>query len=702
MIPHKVTFHKCIPLQRGLGLDTVVLDFDKFEKGLVLIQGPLGVGKSSILSQISPYPDYPLPDGKIGMFNRIYEKDGYKDIELTFQDKHYRCQIYGNKEARLFEDDTLINKTSSISEYEKAVLDKFGDRDFYFKMMFSGGEMKEISNLTKGERKDLIINHISPHLKQYEILGKIFKEKIDETNNQLLILRDKLLEEDNIKHLRGVFYNEAKEFLSQIKDKEKEIEKEKKDLLNSEKEFTLKEKELEKYYKVEQKRNKIDLKYSNINTVSERIKINKDSKEKIETELLLVNSQKKDIDKKILEYKEDILSKSSIQKESKLKQQIKDNEKKISDNDINKERNEELIKKSLSLGNKIRLFKEKNHPCLFLLEQQQESLIKEQNSLNVITTKEILDIERDIEDCNLELEAIGTSKEASIHLEHKEKELSDLISLESNFQKRFDNLCTSIKKDIKILTSLEKKYKHEFKSLKLPENKINQLKHDKEEWSSDIIQRREIISFKKEELQDLTINYELKKKDYNTQKEKLESIDNLKVDEQRLIKVIDSYYQLSKFCSKEGYIVYELQDIGKRISDVCNNELLPYYEAKDFKIEFDTLRNGREVYDVLVSINGEEGQELVTCSRGERVCNNLAIKEAMNYVREEKLYKSFFIDEIDGSINRDSRTDFLKMLKRSHKLNNRHFTFLISHSQEIISQTYQQIVLEHKKVSFIY
>jgi ABC-type lipoprotein export system ATPase subunit len=65
----------------------------------------------------------------------------------------------------------------------------------------------------------------------------------------------------------------------------------------------------------------------------------------------------------------------------------------------------------------------------------------------------------------------------------------------------------------------------------------------------------------------------------------------------------------------------------------------------------------------------------------------------MNYLKQTKDFKTVFIDELDGSIDSENRIGFLKLLTQGNALNDRQFTLLISHSEEVKGYVEQSINL---------
>lgn len=133
-----------------------------------------------------------------------------------------------------------------------------------------------------------------------------------------------------------------------------------------------------------------------------------------------------------------------------------------------------------------------------------------------------------------------------------------------------------------------------------------------------------------------------------------------------------------------------------------SGKLLENYENKKIKVKFDTLKENskgeiKEVFDINCSINDAEWQTYL--SDGESVLVSNSIREAMSYLKKTKDFKTVFIDELDGSIDSEARIGFIRLLEEGNRLNERQFTFLITHSEEVKSYLEKNIIFQNNNLT---
>lgn len=700
MILRRLVLHNAIGIQRGLGIDTLKIPFDKFGEGLILLKGRIGTGKSTILKNLTPFRS--VASEKFNDFNMHFAPKGYKELEFLFKKKNYLCQVHGHT-AKIFEDGELLNTDEKVSSYDEIVESIFGKKDYFFKMMFSGREISSISDLTKGQRKDIIIDYLADYLQVYGKLNKWFGTKKEIANENLIKVRAYLESYQEIESQLEVLYQDLEELDSNEEELETYLEKLTKSKSKVQKELTdLQNKKLLVWSLKDQKKTLENMKaeslqslYGIVETLSLDIKNCKQSLEQLEEELdeVRVEIQETSVKKTVDPTKRKFY-------EAKLRKAREDIEKYNSLlNTYNQYQHDAEV-----LDKQVAQFKKQSHPCTKVLQERRKAVQIKMNTfkssmhhINIkVTTKEYEELEEIIRVCDAWTSSQQTLKVLLKNKKGLEKSIQETKSKLNTLQKKFkvasdkvemtiasyDKEFSKLSKKLKGYESLEEDIEETEQQLNKVERRLNKLEESKQQLLSDKASKEGQIKQLKQGRKDLE---ELEKK------------------EKHLTQVITSYEGLIKFTGKDGYIVYDLEKIGEDISTVANEELLSYYEAKHFVLKFETLRKGKEVFDILVSINGNEPQELSLASSGERVCCNTAIKEAMSYIRQTKNFRTGFIDEIDGAMDTESRGDFLAMIRKAHKLNYRHHTVLISHSSEVINEIVQRIELSPETgVSLIY
>lgn len=701
MILEKLTLHKSIGIQRGLGLETITIPFDKFEKGLILLKGSIGTGKSTILKNLTPYRS--VASDKFNDFNTHFDSKGYKHLSFVFNKHHYLCQVHGHT-AKLFEDGTLLNKDEKVSSYDEAVEGVFGKRDYFFKMLFSGREMSAISDLTKGQRKDIIIDYLADYLQVYGQLNKLFLSKKEDSREELIKIRAYIENYGDVETTIVEVTQSLQEIEDSIKDLQELLAKFQKRLESTQTFIQKAEVQRVKYEKsfetLQEFKKEQNLKLRELHKQFDDLVASAEEDE-IKYEVCL-----EEVEELSKTHKELLSEKSKIGKlnVSKLNKDLQKSRKDLQEAETLESNLAQYHKDLEVLGKQIKEFEKQKHPCTEVLKQREAAiLIKVKSFKQSLAKFDIKSLESTVETLETQIKEAQRIEVIEKELLYTQRNLSketELINkmakvIKYNKEKRRQIQDELNKAHSKLDTKLERLTK-EVESLKVDEDGILEAIQKVEELKRKIEKVREAqeiaLADKGRETERLT--------QLQTAKENIETY---KAKEHQLVKMIKSYEGLIRFSSKEGYIVYDLEKIGERISQIANQDLLSFYEKKHFVIKFETLRKGKEVFDILVSINGNPPQELSLASSGERVCCNTAIKEAMSYIRENKNFRTGFIDEIDGAMDIDSRGDFLAMVRKAHKLNYRYHTLLISHSSEVINEITQRIELfPNEQIKLIY
>jgi exonuclease SbcC len=148
---------------KGLGLDEVTLDLDRYDAGLVALVGPNGAGKSTLLENMHPWPCLLTREGKLQDHFRL--RDSAR--ELWFVDERdgaeYRALMLvdgvnatGKAEYHLFRGDTPLTN-GRREDYEAAIARLFGSLALFLRSAFVSQRATknnpDLAEATKGEKK---------------------------------------------------------------------------------------------------------------------------------------------------------------------------------------------------------------------------------------------------------------------------------------------------------------------------------------------------------------------------------------------------------------------------------------------------------------------------------------------------------------------------------------------------------------------
>lgn len=185
-----------------LNREEIVIDRSDSPNVLILLKGPNGIGKSSILSELSPLA---LEHTNSRSIKRTL-KDKIAEKELHFvvnNSVKYICKIiYTNVKTSaylakkdLYEDDSIppleLNPNGNISSYEDLLERELGFNKNYVKIGYLSPDITNFLGMKPTERSNFIssmLPDISMFLKAYEVVSKKANEKkreIDNINKEL-------------------------------------------------------------------------------------------------------------------------------------------------------------------------------------------------------------------------------------------------------------------------------------------------------------------------------------------------------------------------------------------------------------------------------------------------------------------------------------------------------------------------------------
>ena len=685
----RLKLHNCLGILYGLGQETIEIDLTQFRTGLVLLQGKSGTGKSTILNNLHPYRTV----GK-DTFNKHFLPDGFRELEFEFRGNHYLSQIYVDK-AQLFKNDILLNETQKVSTYDEIVENEIGNQDTFFDLLFAGRRFKNVLDMTKGEKKELVVDYLLSHLKKNEQYLVVCKNEQQELLDDQYKYRIKLESKEQIENEIKTIYEEKSLSTEKIKELEKKIKN-----VNEELE---EQTHLQELY-VEQEKNNSELK----------LKI-KEEEGTLKTLVSTLDQEKREYNK-LLDRYNSVKQKYSLLKEE-LTDIIKPN---YTEEDVNqyldqayKDKEEEFGKYQISKHNKINLeeklkrakddlanLKKSELPCDSKL-QIKCPLTKNTDLTGMIKSKEkeVSELkeelgnfelyEYDVEDHDLAIAVLQTKLKALSEYSNNLEKLKRKEELQAE-GKQLKSEKETMEADLPLLT--EKVANQE----KVIRNLIAGILDKYEDVSNMIKYHSERISEKKEELATRKEQARIFQEQIEQKKEELKKYKGYEEKILELEKQILEYDNLIKFFGKDGVMMYELELAGDEISKVAN-ELLRNYRNKEIKIKFETMKpdskgNLKDVFDIQCSINGGDWQTYL--SDGESVLVSNSIREAMAYLKQNKEYETVFLDELDGRIDSESRVGFLKLLEQGNEMNGREHVYLISHSEEVKSYCDQSITLK--------
>lgn len=669
-------------------LSEIEIDFTVFKKGIIGLYGVSGSGKSTILYNLNPYRTN---------FKGKFFADGYRELEFEFKGNDYLSKVYQDK-AMLFRNDVLLNPSQKVSTYDEVLEEEIGAEDVFFKLMYAGHDFSNILTLTKGQRKEIIVNYLLDYLKDYELYSAKLKQdetadtvkfetlsneigRIELNSDEIIKLEEDIInttfERDNLRTLVTKLNED------QVLFDEKEIELQ---TIKQQVEFKFKDmaKQAMIIKEAESKLDSMDNKLTKLQTEYQEL-INKIQNEFITTETTeSVMKKIEDVDRIINE---------------KIKQQAEQNNKRRE----LKEKTNTLHEKKTEL---LRLEKAVP-PCNSDLQ------IKCPLTKNVDYSFMLTELQNKVDDYAEEVVILENEVDSFYNIsltedKNQKNELNILLNKINENSKidGYKQLANKIQNDAEELIveieELETKQEKDKAILRQTEREKNTLesccKNEYIDYRDRILIEEKNITAKESTIQ--FYNDRIK-----TLKDELKSTTKMKAELDILADRMNDYTMLINFFGKTGGMIHDIEMAGQQVSEVANR-LLENYLEKSIIIKFDTLKENskgemKEVFDITCSINGQDWQDSTDLSGGEKVLVSNAIREGMSYLRQDNDFKTVFLDELDGSLDAEARIGFVKLLEQGNELNGRDFTILITHSDGVKAHLEQYISLEEGEIKII-
>lgn len=669
-------------------LSEIEIDFTVFKKGIIGLYGVSGSGKSTILYNLNPYRTN---------FKGKFFADGYRELEFEFKGNDYLSKVYQDK-AMLFRNDVLLNPSQKVSTYDEVLEEEIGAEDVFFKLMYAGHDFSNILTLTKGQRKEIIVNYLLDYLKDYELYSAKLKQdetadtvkfetlsneigRIELNSDEIIKLEEDIInttfERDNLRTLVTKLNED------QVLFDEKEIELQ---TIKQQVEFKFKDmaKQAMIIKEAESKLDSMDNKLTKLQTEYQEL-INKIQNEFITTETTeSVMKKIEDVDRIINE---------------KIKQQAEQNNKrrelKEKTNTLHEKKTELLrLEKAVPPCNsdlQIKCPLTKNVDYSFMLTELQNKVDD--------YAEEVVILENEVDSFyNISLTEDKNQKNELNILLNKINENSKIDGYKQ-LANKIQNDAEELIVEIEELETKQEKDKAILRQIEREKNTLESCcKNEYIDYRDRILIEEKNITAKESTIQ--FYNDRIK-----TLKDELKSTTKMKAELDILADRMNDYTMLINFFGKTGGMIHDIEMAGQQVSEVANR-LLENYLEKSIIIKFDTLKENskgemKEVFDITCSINGQDWQDSTDLSGGEKVLVSNAIREGMSYLRQDNDFKTVFLDELDGSLDAEARIGFVKLLEQGNELNGRDFTILITHSDGVKAHLEQYISLEEGEIKII-
>ena len=156
------SFKGYIGFYNGLGLEKLEIDFTKCKNNIVLICGGNGVGKSTLLNSLNPFPD---PSSSF-----VPNMDAMKQLTLFDNGDTYQIKIIspadtkgGRKTTKAFisKNGLELNENGNVSSFKEIIFSEFDLDSNYISLTKLSSNDRGLGDKTPSERKKFVANIIS-------------------------------------------------------------------------------------------------------------------------------------------------------------------------------------------------------------------------------------------------------------------------------------------------------------------------------------------------------------------------------------------------------------------------------------------------------------------------------------------------------------------------------------------------------------
>ena len=191
----KITYLKLenfVNIKAGMKKTKIEIDLSGSKNELVLLCGPNGTGKTSLLSELHPFANSGNMDVR-GETNLIIEgKDGYKEIHITDKEdkyviKHHYLFSKKTKSVKSFitKNNIELNPNGNVKSFKEAVNEHLGLDHELLKLMRLGSNVTSLINMKSTNRKNFATKLFS----DIEIYNGFYKKVSEEYRNIRAVMK---------------------------------------------------------------------------------------------------------------------------------------------------------------------------------------------------------------------------------------------------------------------------------------------------------------------------------------------------------------------------------------------------------------------------------------------------------------------------------------------------------------------------------
>lgn len=177
-------------IDTAMNANRIEIDFSKVKNKIILLIGPNGSGKTSLLSLLTPFATVGDLDIRKSSNLILEGKDGYKEIEIINNDDIYIIKhFYTPKKpdghsvkSYIMKNGEELNPNGNVSSFKEYVQDELNVEMDYLKLIRLGSNVTSMIDLTETERKTFMNKLLSD--------ADIFLNFFKKVNNDLRQLKE--------------------------------------------------------------------------------------------------------------------------------------------------------------------------------------------------------------------------------------------------------------------------------------------------------------------------------------------------------------------------------------------------------------------------------------------------------------------------------------------------------------------------------
>lgn len=200
----------------GMKTNRLSIDFSNRKNKICLLVAPNGYGKTSLLSNLTPFATLGNLDIRDGESLIIKDKDGYKELSIIDNENEYLIKHFYTKnkdshsvKSYIMKNGEELNPNGNVTSFKSTVETELGLDMSYLKLIRLGNNVTNMLDLSATERKKFLSNILS----ELDVYLKLFNKLTDDSR----VLKTQISHvTDKIKHIGIDDLDKAKNIYNEL------------------------------------------------------------------------------------------------------------------------------------------------------------------------------------------------------------------------------------------------------------------------------------------------------------------------------------------------------------------------------------------------------------------------------------------------------------------------------------------------------